>query len=170
MHQWTWWYHQKFRKYFRKNGDPPPPTNRRSNTKLQLHLISPKSCIYASVNWVSIGSDNGLLPIIKIQTYSFKKMHLKISSEKHFAQGRWINGDSTYSTYQASWALVVPATCFVWAFAGGDQFRSIPKWVANQWYLATGLCLDACAVKRGDGSLSRVLMIHYLLSVTCFFS
>ena len=28
-----------------------------------LSLISPECCIYASVNWFSIGSDNGLLPV-----------------------------------------------------------------------------------------------------------
>ena len=65
---------------------------------------------YASVNWVSIGSDNGLSPIrrqaiiltnagllsigplgtnfseifIKIQIFSFTKMHLKISSAKQW--------------------------------------------------------------------------------------
>ena len=66
--------------------------------------MSPQCRIYASVNWVSMGSDNGLLPIqrqaiiwtnvgilliehlgtkfseilIEIYTFSFKKMHLKI--------------------------------------------------------------------------------------------
>ena len=72
-------------------------------------LTHPPSCrIYASVNWVSIGSDNGLSPIrrqaiiqtnadllaigplrinfreilIKIQIFSFTKMHMKISSAK----------------------------------------------------------------------------------------
>ena len=70
-------------------------------------LISPKCRIYASVNRFSIGSDNGLSPtrcqaiiwtkwslsieplgtnfrefLIKIQNFSFTKMHLKISSAK----------------------------------------------------------------------------------------
>ena len=73
--------------------------------------------IYASMNWASIGSDNGLSPVrhkvitwtnacllsirpletnfsenrIKIQNYSFKKMLLKMSSAKlggHFVQER----------------------------------------------------------------------------------
>ena len=81
-----------------------------------IHLISPQCRIYASVNWVSIGSDNGLSPIqpqaiiytyvgslsigplgtnfneivIKIQNFSFMKMHLKISSaiRRPFCPGR----------------------------------------------------------------------------------
>ena len=75
--------------------------------------------IYASVNWVCIGSDNGLSPVrrqaitwtntdllsigalgtnlneirIKIQNFSFMKMHLKLSSAKPAAilsRGRWV--------------------------------------------------------------------------------
>ena len=72
------------------------------------YIISPKCHIYVLVNWVSIGSDNGLLPDrrqaiiwtsagilligslgtniseirIKIQIFSFMKMHLKMSSGK----------------------------------------------------------------------------------------
>ena len=71
-------------------------------------LISSWCHIYASVNWVSIGSDNGLSPVwcqaitwtnavllsirllgtnfseilIKIQNFTFRKMHLKVSSAK----------------------------------------------------------------------------------------
>ena len=67
-----------------------------------------RATIYASVNLAIIGSDNGLVPVkrqaiiwtndgllsigtlgtnfseilIEIQTYPFKKMHLKMSSEK----------------------------------------------------------------------------------------
>ena len=73
-----------------------------------IQLIFSQCCIYASVNWVSIGSDNGLSPDwheaiistnagilligslgtnfseirIKIQTVSFMKMHFEMSSEK----------------------------------------------------------------------------------------
>ena len=71
-------------------------------------LISPYCRIYASVNWVSISSGNGLSPVrhqaiiwtntgllsigllgtifnkirIAIRSFSFKKMHLKLSSAK----------------------------------------------------------------------------------------
>ena len=74
--------------------------------KQLTHL--PQCHIYASVNWVSVGSDNGLAPgrreaivktsagilligpletnlceiLIEIQTFSLKKIHLKISSGK----------------------------------------------------------------------------------------
>ena len=77
--------------------------------RYSLWLISPQCCIYASVNWVSTGSGNGLvlnrrrqviawtnddlLPIgplgtnlsenwIEILTFSFRKMRLKMSSVK----------------------------------------------------------------------------------------
>ena len=80
-------------------------------------LIFPYCHTYASVNWFSIGADNGLPPIrrqaiiwtnswlfsigplgtrfneilIKIQNFSFTKMHLKISSAKRwpFCPGRY---------------------------------------------------------------------------------
>ena len=72
------------------------------------YLLSPLCLIYASVNWVNIGSDNGLSPerrpaiiwtnadvflhytpkgtyfnevLFKIQIFSFKKMHLNMSTK-----------------------------------------------------------------------------------------
>ena len=78
---------------------------------------SPPSAAYVSVNWVSIGSDNGLLPIqrqaiilanaglllirplgtnfseilIKIQNFAFTKMHLKMSVKwRPFCPGEWL--------------------------------------------------------------------------------
>ena len=70
-----------------------------------LQLSAPlhtKCRIYASVNWVSIGSNNGLssarpepAPMYyKIHNLSFKKMHLKMSSAKwrsFHSGGRWVN-------------------------------------------------------------------------------
>ena len=79
-----------------------------SNNTTTLKLTETEWHIYASVNYTIIGSDNGLLPgrhqaiiwtndgilligplgtnfseiIIKIQTFSFKKIHLKMSSGK----------------------------------------------------------------------------------------
>ena len=82
--------------------------------------IPPGSNIYGLVNWVSIGSDNGLSPgrrqaiiwtnagilliqtlrtnfseiLSEIHTFLFKKMHLKMSSAKVAAilsRGRWVN-------------------------------------------------------------------------------
>ena len=75
----------------------------------------PLCCIYASMNWVNIGSDNGLSPVcrqaiiwtnagllsigpmetnfsdilIAILSFSFKKIYLKISCQisSHFVQG-----------------------------------------------------------------------------------
>ena len=65
-------------------------------------------CIYASATWTIFGSDNGLSPVrcqaiiwsnvaycqldpqetlIEIQTFSFKKMHLKMSSGKQWWGG-----------------------------------------------------------------------------------
>ena len=75
---------------------------------MAINSSPPKCCIYASVNWVCIGSDNGLSPVrrqaitwtnanlfsvwplgthlgeipIKIQISTFTKMHLKKSSAK----------------------------------------------------------------------------------------
>ena len=75
---------------------------------ISLKLISPECRIYASVNWVIIGSDNGLLPVCgqaitrtnahslsigplgtsfceiwtKVCDFSFMKMHLKMPSAK----------------------------------------------------------------------------------------
>ena len=79
---------------------------------------SPPSATYVSVNWVSIDSDNGLLPVrrqaitwtsarllpigplgvnfneiwIKIKKLSFRKMHLKLSSVKLFHGSHFIKG------------------------------------------------------------------------------
>ena len=84
-----------------------------------INSSPPSACVRASVNHVSIGSDNGVSPIqcqaiiqtnagllsirplrtnfseilIKIQNASFKKMHLKMSSAKMAAilyRGRWV--------------------------------------------------------------------------------
>ena len=87
-----------------------------------IHMINsspPKAVIYASVNWVSIGSDNGLSVerrqaiiwtsadilsfrhqgtyfdeiVFEIQTFSFKKMRLNMSSAKWrpiCPRGRWV--------------------------------------------------------------------------------
>ena len=95
-------------------------------------LISTQCHIYASVNWLSIGSSNGLAPErrqaitwtnaepvtwtnagllsigplgtnfseiwIKIQKFSFTKMHLKMSSAKKktaiLSRGRWVKESS----------------------------------------------------------------------------
>ena len=91
-------------------------------------LISPWCRIYVSVNWVSIGSDNGLSPvrrqaiawttahllsigpletnfseiIIKIHTFSFKKMRLKMLSAKLAAilsRGRRVNSLGLHSAW-----------------------------------------------------------------------
>ena len=87
-----------------------------SHSRVQHWRIYPECHIYASVNWVSFGSDNGLSPnrhqaiiltnagllsigplgrsfneiLIKIQNFSFTKMHLKMSSAKWrpFCPGR----------------------------------------------------------------------------------
>ena len=81
---------------------------RRWTLDISYELIEAEWRIYASLNWVIIGSDNGLLPVwhkaiictnagilligpletsfseilIGIQTFSFKKLHLKTSSAK----------------------------------------------------------------------------------------
>ena len=97
-------------------------------------INSPWCCIYASVNWVSISSGNGLSPvrhqastwtnagllsIILLGTnfseilirilFSFKKMHLKLSSAKMAAissRGRWVKLRSSLSYFiQHRWWL-----------------------------------------------------------------
>ena len=102
-------------------------------TFTHLPLVPP---IYASVNWVSICSDNGLLPIrrqviiwtnagllsigplgtkfseilIKIQNFSLAKMHLNISSAKwrpFCPGGRWVNkAISVHAECMNGWACV----------------------------------------------------------------
>ena len=86
---------------------------------IRIHFNSPQCRIYATMNWVSTGSGNGLSPVrhqaitrtnagifsigllganinenrIKIQNFSFMKMHLKMSSAKWrslFPRGRWV--------------------------------------------------------------------------------
>ena len=88
-------------------------------TRLRWVNSSPPSAAYMSVNSVSIGTNNGLSPIrhqaiiltnagllsigllgtnyseslIKIQTFSFTKMHLKLSSvnwQQFCPGGRWV--------------------------------------------------------------------------------
>ena len=90
------------------------------NSMVINQLISPYCHIYASLNLVSIGSDNGLLPIkhqaiiwtcagllsighlgtnfgeilIKIKNFVLTKMHLKmLSAQRHpfCPGGRWVN-------------------------------------------------------------------------------
>ena len=94
-----------------------------AKTLLLTHL--PLCRIYASVNWVSIGSGNGLLPVrrqaitwtnaglfsigllgtnfseipIWILVFSFKKMHLKLSSAEMAAilsRGSWVNNEDVH--------------------------------------------------------------------------
>ena len=99
--------------------------------KLQWNLFpwvlltqSPPSAAYMSVNCVSVGSGNGLSPVllqainwtnagllsigpigtnfswirIEIQNFSFRQMHLKMTSAKLAAilsRGRWVNNESS---------------------------------------------------------------------------
>ena len=88
--------------------NPSGCSNKRTNANNVFQLISPECPKYASVNWVSISSANGLTPrrhkanfwtnagtlliwpleknisdiLIKIHIFAFKKVYLKISSVK----------------------------------------------------------------------------------------
>ena len=101
-----------------------------------LKIISPKCPIYASVNWVTIGSDNGLSPVrrqaitwtsihlssigplgsnfseicFKIPDSSIMKMHLKMSSEKWwpFRSGEYeLSGQPVWNIHTAWFCSVV---------------------------------------------------------------
>ena len=121
-------------------------------------LISPKCRIYASVNRVSNVSDNGMSPIrhqaiiwtntgllaigplgtnfseilIKIQNFSFTKMHLKISSAKWrpFCPGRdeWrVNWKSLLCVQlcyiQSANFMCYGRGCFMMTSSNGNTFR-----------------------------------------------
>ena len=108
--------------------------------------------IYASVNWVSCGSDNGLSPIqrqaiietnagllsigplwtnfseivINIQSFSFTKMHLKISSAKwrSFCAG----GDELTPDVLR---YIGRSPCLFWKMSSVAHLTLIPSWISN---------------------------------------
>ena len=129
-------------------------------------LIEAKWCIYESLNWVIIGSDNGLSPVqrqamiwtnagilligplgtnfseilIGIQTFSFKKLHLKnvvckvtsILSRPQCVKGwtQWIKihrYDSVQSCYDiVNFIQILSKMGKLWDVSG--VFESSPPW------------------------------------------
>ena len=125
------------------------------------------SVTYMSVNWVSIGSGNGLLPVrcrditwsntgilsigllgtnfsenrIGILPFSFKKMHLKLSSAKVTAilsRGRWVKIHSKHhSSQNPNKPFGIRMRCWVWHKHSMLFSSLIYVWLKTLFLLAT---------------------------------